>query len=438
MEEIGLMPKFKHEETRQFIRNCFKKKSETQIFQWLASSPKRTYLRVNTFSTDASSLLAKLREVIPAGICVEVDKYLDDVIVIHDNNKLSDVKRNIENSYDENLAKVVVNSACAASVLRGAPVYAPGIISAPASLSKDEKVLVYADLQLDSKVLKGALKFNHQKKDDFLLIGQGIALLSRSDLFKDNVQCGVGIHMTETIHIGTPVRINDNLLQPLSNMYFMQNLPSILTVHQLEVKPNDKCLDLCAAPGGKTCHIASLLNSSNPVLAFDKSQSKIRQILQNAERLGLEDKVSPKIQDSTKVSDLQAESFDKILLDAPCSALGQRPMLVQTAKVKELKSFAKLQKKLFAKAVSLLKPGGILVYSTCTITLEENEELVKWALSHFTCLKLYPTIPRIGQAGDKNVLNDPEICSKVQRFGPDHDFTIGFFIAKFKKEIGSD
>ena len=421
------LPIFKHEETREFIKEqlIHTKKTDTEIFNWLATAPKCSYLRVNTTLTDTSSLLNQVRKVVTPESIVQVDEHLEDVIVIQgieDNSDLKDIDQSID-------AKVLVGSACAASVLRGAEVFAPGIMSAPASLSKGQKVLVYADLE--NTVLKGALTFNPA---DFLLIGQGIALLSRTDLFKNNIQSGVGIQMTKTTSRGTSARINDVLLQPLSSLYFMQNLPSILTVHQLELKADDKCLDLCAAPGGKTCHIASFLETST-VLAFDKSVPKVQQIQQNARRLGLADKIVARVQDATKVSDLPPESFDKILLDAPCSALGQRPMLVQASRLKELKSFAKLQKKLMEKAVSLLRPGGILVYSTCTITLEENEEMVKWALANFPSLDLCPTSPKIGQPGSENILVDPEICSKVQRFGPEQDFTIGFFIAKFKKKI---
>lgn len=171
---------------------------------------------------------------------------------------------------------------------------------------------------------------------------------------------------------------------------------------------------------------------NGPVLAFDKSQPKIMQIQAMARRLGVEDRIHAKVQDATK-ADLNPQSFDKILLDAPCSALGQRPMLVQEAKVKELKSFPKLQKKLFDKAMELLKPGGILVYSTCTVTLDENENLVLWALDKYgKDLELCPTWPRLGQPGHQM---GQEFGEKVQRFGPGDKYSsIGYFLAKFQKK----
>ena len=351
------------------------------------------------------------------GARVQAHEILDNVIVIEDD------KPKFLEEKDLNLNQVViVGSACAASVLRGAEVYAPGILGASPNLTKDQEVLVYTDL--DNKLLKGSVKFD-VTQDNYCLLGKGIALLSRSDLFKNRIQTGIGVRIL--VSQGSAARINDSILKPLSQSYFMQNLPSILTVHQLELKSNDKCLDLCAAPGGKTCHIAEIAH----VLAFDKSQAKINQILSNADRLGVVAKVTARVQDATK-AELELESYDKILLDAPCSALGQRPMLVQTAKVKELKSFAKLQKKLFEKAFSLLKVGGILVYSTCTITLDENEGLVKWALDKYRGnLELRTINPQCGSAGHKTILR--EDFDKVQRFGPHQNSTIGFFIAKFTK-----
>ena len=218
----------------------------------------------------------------------------------------------------------------------------------------------------------------------------------------------------------------------LAGHYIIQGASSLLPVMALAPQENEKILDMAAAPGGKTTHIASLLNENNAVLAFDKSNSKIQQIQNMAARLEIPDaRIKTEVQDSTKV-DLKHESFDKILLDAPCSALGQRPLLIQSSRVKELKSFMRLQKKLFDKAVTFLKTNGILVYSTCTITLDENENLVKWALDKYeNLIELCETYPKLGEPGYNLGLE----AKKVQRFGPagDQDSTIGFFIAKFRK-----
>ena len=140
-------------------------------------------------------------------------------------------------------------------------------------------------------------------------------------------------------------------------------------------------------------------------------------------------------------------SFDRILLDGPCSALGQRPRHSFKKSRQELESFPVYQRKLLNAAVKLLKPGGTLVYSTCTITSEENERQVAWVLEKFPCLQLVKQNFHIGGFGLPFCGLTEEQRLLVQRFDPldidrgdyyedkhpaDCD-TIGFFIAKFYK-----
>uniref|UniRef100_A0ACB8FV69 Methyltransferase nsun6 n=1 Tax=Sphaerodactylus townsendi TaxID=933632 RepID=A0ACB8FV69_9SAUR len=135
------------------------------------------------------------------------------------------------------------------------------------------------------------------------------------------------------------------------------------------------------------------------VIAMDKIADKVKKIGQNAALLQL-NCIKTFCYDSTKALTTNQtecgqggppflpESFDRILLDAPCSGMGQRPNMAYSWSLKEMNSYQPLQRKLFRVAVQLLKPEGILVYSTCTITLSENEEQVAWALQTFPCLRL--------------------------------------------------
>ena len=159
---------------------------------------------------------------------------------------------------------------------------------------------------------------------------------------------------------------------------FLQNLPSVLCGHILNPHHEHRILDMCAAPGGKTTHLATLMENKvlglkfsdvkvkhfchfvlqGMVIAIDKSSAKVNQITENARKLGLTN-IAAYAFDSIKavrlVSDqssnteppFEPESFDRILLDAPCSALGQRPQLYNAMRFKELQSFPRLQKKLF-------------------------------------------------------------------------------------------
>lgn len=216
---------------------------------------------------------------------------------------------------------------------------------------------------------------------------------------------------------------------------------------------------MCAAPGGKTCHIAALMGDKGEVVALDRIRNKIEHIRQNAQMLNLQSIKSFCFNSSQAVSDeatqeaqgppFPPETFDRVLLDAPCSGLGQRPNMATTWSLKEICSYPPLQRKLFHAAVRLLKKGGVLVYSTCTVTLAENEEQVAWALNTFPCLTLQPQEPHIGAEGMLGAGLPPEQLRLLQRFSPELSWdqiettapltsradrdTIGFFIAKFLK-----
>lgn len=154
-------------------------------------------------------------------------------------------------------------------------------------------------------------------------------------------------------------------------------LPSIL----LAPNENDVILDMCAAPGGKSTHIAQLLGGKGAVYAVDKFDAKIKMIKQTAERLSVTN--VEYIQDdaldfqSEKVKDIK---FDKILLDAPCSGLGvlsKKPEIRWKRELQDIIVLSELQKKMLNAAPKYLKPGGVIVYSTCTTEQEENMDVVK-------------------------------------------------------------
>uniref|UniRef100_A0A8D2IM91 NOP2/Sun RNA methyltransferase 6 n=1 Tax=Varanus komodoensis TaxID=61221 RepID=A0A8D2IM91_VARKO len=284
--------------------------------------------------------------------------------------------------------QVIVGAQCGNAVLRGAHVYVPGIISASKFMKAGDVVSVYSDIE--GKCKRGAKEFLGTK----VFIGNGISELSRNDIFNSNSPLkGMGIKMTEPIYLSPSF---DNML---SSYLFLQNLPSAVVSYVLNPQPGQRILDMCAAPGGKTTHLATLMGDEGEVIAMDKIADKVKKIQQNAALLKL-NCIKAFCYDGTKaLADSEREtgqegppflpeSFDRILLDAPCSGMGQRPNMAYSWSLKEVTSYQPLQRKLFRVAVQLLKPGGILVYSTCTVTLSENEEQVAWALETFPCLQL--------------------------------------------------
>ncbi|XP_077628529.1 tRNA (cytosine(72)-C(5))-methyltransferase NSUN6 isoform X2 [Crocuta crocuta] len=424
------------------------------LLNHLSHPPSFTTVRVNTHLASVQHVKNLLLDELQKqfnGLSVPILQHpdLQDVLLI----PVIGPRRNIKRQQRE----AVVGAQCGNAVLRGAHVYVPGIVSASKFMKAGDLISVYSDIK--GKCKKGAKEFDGTK----VFLGNGISELSRKEIFSGLPELkGIGIRMTEPIYLSPSF---DNVLP---SFLFLQNLPSAVVTHVLDPQPGEKILDLCAAPGGKTTHIAALMHDQGEVIALDKIANKVEKIKQNALLLGL-NSIKAFCFDGTKalkldmVKDAEGkppflpESFDRVLLDAPCSGMGQRPNMACSWTLKEVTSYQPLQRKLFTVAVELLKPGGALVYSTCTITLAENEEQVAWALAAFPCLRLQPQEPQIGGEGMMGAGLSLEQLKQLQRFDPsvvpvrDVDLgspggarvedlislankdCIGFFIAKFIK-----
>lgn len=418
----------------------------------LSHPPSFTTVRVNTRLTSVENAKQLLRE--------EIQKQFPDVVIpIYQHPQLQDLLLipliGPRRALKQHPVQVIVGAQCGSAVLRGAHVYSAGILSASKWMKAGEEVSVYSDIEAQCK--RGATEFDGTK----VFIGNGLSELSRSEIFCSNIPIkGKGIRMTE------PVYLSPSFDNVLPGYIFLQNLPSAVVSHVLNPQPGERVLDMCAAPGGKTTHIATLLNDQGEVIAMDRIGNKVEKIKQNASVLKLHS-IQAYSYNSTKAVTHDArdnsqgtgppfppESFDRVLLDAPCSGMGQRPNMANVLSLKELKSYQPLQRKLLSTAVSLLKPGGTLVYSTCTITLSENEDQVAWALKTFPCLQIQAQEPHVGGEGMAGSGLSPDQRKLLQRFDPSlavlgdvHDGTcededrillantdtIGFFIAKFVK-----
>ncbi|MBU8907062.1 16S rRNA (cytosine(967)-C(5))-methyltransferase RsmB [Desertibacillus haloalkaliphilus] len=159
----------------------------------------------------------------------------------------------------------------------------------------------------------------------------------------------------------------------------IQDESSMLVGRALAPEQGMKVLDSCAAPGGKTTHLAELMDNLGHVTALDLHEHKVKLIQEQSDRLKLTN-ISPAKLDARKVREqFEEESFDRILVDAPCSGLGvirRKPDLKWAKKESDLASIASIQQEILMAVAPLLKPGGRLVYSTCTIDREENQDVV--------------------------------------------------------------
>lgn len=164
---------------------------------------------------------------------------------------------------------------------------------------------------------------------------------------------------------------------------YLQNVSSWIPVIMLNPQPGEAVLDVCAAPGGKTGHMAALMRNEGFIVANDNSRPRLMKLQANLQRLGV--KAEYTLYDATKLaSQFDGQLFDRILLDAPCSGEGlinlsdQRTL--DTWSVAHIRRLSTLQRQLILNAFRLLRPGGRLVYSTCTLAPEEDEMIIDWLL----------------------------------------------------------
>lgn len=167
--------------------------------------------------------------------------------------------------------------------------------------------------------------------------------------------------------------------------YFKQGLITIqdetsqLVAPTLDIQGDEMILDACAAPGGKTCHMGSYLTCGK-ILALDLYEHKLALIEENAQRLGLADKIETKRLDASRVhEEFGPDTFDKILVDAPCSGIGlirRKPDIRYNKAAMDFDSLKAIQLQILDSVCQSLKIGGIITYSTCTIIAKENQEVI--------------------------------------------------------------
>lgn len=213
----------------------------------------------------------------------------------------------------------------------------------------------------------------------------------------------------------------------------VQDESSMLVAPALGVEPNHLVLDACAAPGGKTMHIAtSFLNADKggKVVALDVHEHKINLINQNAKRLKVQEAVEANRLDARDISKKYSkETFDRILVDAPCSGLGlmrRRPEIRYNKTKEDILSLQKLQLEILNEVSKTLKQGGELIYSTCTITQLENQNVVeKFLEKNSGFSRASVQLPDSGLQRDA----DGSITIYPYQYGTD-----GFFISRMKKQ----
>lgn len=209
----------------------------------------------------------------------------------------------------------------------------------------------------------------------------------------------------------------------------IQDESSMLVAPVGNLKGNEQVLDACSAPGGKATHIASFLNEGH-LTALDISESKLKKVSEHLHRMDLKEKVTLHVSDATKFNPKNDRLYDIIYLDAPCSGLGlmrRKPEIKYQKTQDDVLGLAQIQSELLEHMASLLKVGGTLVYSTCTVTVEENEQtLIEFIQRHPNF-----SIDKFNE--EDNVPSDIVTNEGQIRIWPNQYHTDGFFISRLIK-----
>lgn len=351
-------------------------------------SPSRYYsFRVNTLKISCERLLSLLRE---RGFEVCLHPKIEEAFLIE-----------VEGPFDVPLLDkvVVVDKFAAESVMQGAQLYAPGVLSADGVFEGDEVSVV----DVEGRV-----------------VAVGVAMMDGVEMIKRRRGLAVKISLSKFKSISLR-----ELDEYSAGFIYEQSIPAMLTSMVLSPSPGEVVVDMCAAPGGKTSHIAQLMGNTGRIYAFDNSRTRLAKLVENVNRLGVRNVVA--INSDARYIHLDYPNLraDKVLIDPPCSALGVRPKLFEGKSRRDVISCMNYQKQFFRSAVEVVRSGGVIVYSTCTLTFEENELIVDFALNNYP-LELDEQPIYLGSCGIK-----VSGRSLLQRFYPDIHGTPGYFIARF-------
>lgn len=271
------------------------------------------------------------------------------------------------------------------------------------------------------------LDANSQKPN--LYIRTNTLKISRDELIEklsgDGISCSKVNGIDEAIMVQNLKNIENNKLFR-SGYFTIQDISSMLVGKVTNPHKNSKVLDICSAPGGKTTHVATIMENTGEVVARDVFAHKLKLIKSTVNRLGLEN-VKVENKDALKLDENSIDKYDYVLADVPCSGLGiiKRKPEIKFKEQSDLSGLPEIQSKILNNASKYVKENGMLIYSTCTIHDEENINVVSRFLKENENFKLVPI---------ENINIDLENQEKGYiKIYPNIHGMDGFFIAKLKR-----
>nr|MDO8080597.1 RsmB/NOP family class I SAM-dependent RNA methyltransferase [Candidatus Freyarchaeota archaeon] len=355
-------------------------------------TPSRVFsIRLNSLLTSSSHVLKELEK---SSIKAKIHSTINEAIILEVEGPFS---------IGGTGKKIIADKFACESVMQGSDLYPSGIIKLE-KIKKNDSVVVQD--KTGFKVAEGTAKMDSK---EIMQRVKGVAVQTTKSIYK--------VPNLKSSHLYT-----DGLI-------YFQSLPAIIVSKVLEPQQNEFVIDMCAAPGGKTTHIAQIMNNTGKILALDRSKKRLEKLRSNVKRLGIKNVISIRLDSLTLNKKYPCLEADKIIVDPPCTAIGVRPKLYDNTTEKQIISASTYQRQFLKAAAKLLKPGGTMVYSTCTLTVEENELNVKYCLEELG-LELKDLPETYGSPGLSNYFSE---AKKTLRFEPDLHGTPGNFVAALIK-----
>lgn len=274
-------------------------------------------------------------------------------------------------------------------------------------------------------------------KERPLTVRMNLSLASREEIADSLESQGVKVResgFAEDVVFLSHVDYLESLDAFLDGWIQVQDLSSSLAGDAAGVKEGDYVIDVCGAPGGKSLHIAELLHGTGMVEVRDLTEKKIALVEDNIWRSGFSN-IEARVQDATEFDPDAQEKADLLIADLPCSGLGiigRKPDIRYNVTEEQTRELAKLQREILSVVWRYVKPGGTMVFSTCTVDPAENEENVRWILSQLPFEPVDLT-DRIGDALAETLLEDTRKKGYVQLL-PGFYPGDGFFISVFRRK----
>jgi len=388
LRDLSQRSKFSEDTLRELLR-VYGSELEA-VVRALRSTGKRYFVRANTLKATPEDTRAKLAK---KGFDISQHEAIPEALWVPIEGPSEVPTRS---------KRVMVEKFTAESVLQGANVYAPGVMRC-------------------NKLKVGDLV--NIIDDEGEILASGIARMNETQIL--SFRKGLAVEVTEAKYKVPSFRetreFHDGLIYP-------QSLPAILTSRILDPKPNEVVLDMTCSPGGKLSHISQLMKNRGRVIGVDRNRQKIDAAIETCARMGCSN-VTLFIHDSRYLdSDLPTLKPDRILVDPPCSALGIMPKVYEKTTTTEIEALARYQKQFLKAASKIVKPGGRIVYSVCTLTMQECEQNAQHA-SVACNLSIEEQAPMLGVHG---IPVRGERTERCQRFHP-HKNDAGYFIGAFQK-----